>query len=131
MSRRASVAEYRLMGDDSYRGVGRGMLEMRPTAVHFECAIDHFRCELMGIVPELELLVSTAADFSKAMHSLLDVGTDLKLDAADPRCGRAGDVLGPCSLRALQGRLEFAGLVATVQLVGYWWYRHDQAGGCR
>jgi len=50
VSRRASVAEYRVMGDGIYRGIGRCMLEMRPAAIHFECVIDHFRCVLVGTV---------------------------------------------------------------------------------
>jgi hypothetical protein len=120
MSRWASVADYRVMGDGIYRGIGRCMLEMWPAALHFECVIDHFRCELMSTVLELELLVRTAADFNKAMESPLDAGASLKLDASDPRCGSARDVVGSCSLRVLQGRLELAGLIAAVQIVGHW-----------
>ncbi|WP_139350768.1 hypothetical protein [Rhodanobacter sp. C01] len=122
----ASVAEYCLMGNGIDRGIGRRMFEMRPAAFHLECVVDHFRRELVGAVLQLELLVRALTGFDKHMHDSLDAGTSLRRDASDPWRGGARNVIGPCSLRVLQRRLEIAGLVAAVWITGRRWRRHDR-----
>ena len=122
----ASVAEYRRMREGIYRGIKCRMPDMRPAAGCFERLIDHFGRELVGAVLQPELFVCAATDLNKPVHGSHDAGTGLQPDAAYPRCAAAGDVIGPCPLRVLQGRPEIAGLIAPVQAVSHQRCRRDR-----
>jgi len=108
------------MGNLIHRRIGIRILSMRPASVQLERAIHQLRCaELVAAVLHLQLLIRAADVFGNRVHARLDAGSCLQLDAADQWCGDTGYVIGHCSLRVLQGRLEIAGRVAAAKIIGW------------